>query len=380
MRGGVFTSQRKEWTMYAYRPVAGSRKEDIDTPALLLDRNRLRGNIETMATLIGGMPADLRPHCKTHKSVEIARMQMAAGAVGITCAKVGEAEALVDGGIGDVLISSPIVGPIKLERLTALARRCAVATVVDDVDNVRALSAAAGKARVKIRCLVEIDVGMGRCGVGSADAAVSLAREVYARPGLIFGGFQAYEGHLRNLLPLSERERRVAVDLRIALEAKELAEKAGMLVETITGGSTGTYMFTGRIPWMSEVQAGSYATMDVKYRSVGITAFSCALTVLTTVVSRVNKGRAVVDAGLKAVTPEFGPPDVLVPGARFGEFTEEQGEILLEGGAPELRVGDKIELIPSHGCTTINLYDYFHVLEDDHLVDVWPVSGRGRSQ
>src|SRR5450759_2490817 len=121
MRGGVFTSQRKEWTMYAYRPVAGSRKEDIDTPALLLDRNRLRGNIETMATLIGGLPADLRPHCKTHKSVEIARMQIAAGAVGITCAKVGEAEALVDGGIGDVLISSPIVGPIKLERLTALA-------------------------------------------------------------------------------------------------------------------------------------------------------------------------------------------------------------------------------------------------------------------
>ena len=243
-----------------------------------------------------------------------------------------------------------------------------------------ALSTAAVKARVKIRCLVEIDVGMGRCGVGSAEAAVSLARQVHMRPGLIFGGFQAYEGHLRNLLPLSERERRVAEDLRIALEAKELAEEAGMPVETITGGSTGTYMFTGRIPWMSEVQAGSYATMDVKYRSVGITAFAYALSVLTTVVSRTSAVRAVVDAGFKAVTPEFGPPEVLVSGARFGEFTEEQGEILLDAGAPELGVGDKIELIPSHGCTTINLYDYFHVLEDDHLVDVWPVSGRGRSQ
>lgn len=366
--------------MSEYRPVEGSSKEEIDTPALLLDGNRLRDNIDTMASLMEDMRAKLRPHCKTHKSVEIARMQMAAGAVGITCAKVGEAEALVDGGISDVLISSPIVGPIKLKRLAALASRCVLATVVDDSDNVRALSAAALEAQVEIRCLVEIDVGMHRCGVATADAAVRLARVVHSSPGLVFGGFQAYEGHLRNLLPLSERERRVAADLRIALEAKELAENAGMSVETITGGSTGTYMFTGRVPWMTEVQAGSYATMDVKYRSVGITDFSYALTVLTMVVSRVSEHRAVVDAGLKAITPEFGPPDVLVPGARFGESTEEQGEIILEGAAPELHVGDKLELVPGHGCTTINLYDYFHVFEDGHLVDVWPVSGRGRSQ
>lgn len=366
--------------MSEHRPAVGSSKEEIDTPALLLDGIRLRDNIRTMATLMGDMPTSLRPHCKTHKSVDIARIQIASGAVGITCAKVGEAEALADGGIGDILVSGPVVGPIKLKRLAALAKRCVVATVVDDVGNVRALSAAAARERINIRCLVEIDVGMHRCGVRSIDAAVSLARVVNRSPGLTFGGFQAYEGHLRNLLPLSERERRVSSDLRMALEAKERAEGEGMSVRTITGGSTGTYMFTSRVPWMTEVQAGSYATMDVKYQSVGITAFSCALTVLTTVVSRTHKDRAIVDAGLKAITPEFGPPGVLVEGARFGEFTEEQGEILLGGGATGLRVGDRIELIPSHGCTTVNLYDYFHVLENDRLVDVWPVSGRGRSQ
>ncbi len=362
-----------------HAPLSGG-VEQIDTPALLLDRDRLERNIAAMAAFVAGGPAQLRPHSKTHKCVEIARLQLAAGAVGITCAKVGEAEALAAGGILDILIANQVVGPIKIARLVALAQRCALTVAVDDAGNVAALSAAAAAAGVTLRCYVEVDVGMARCGVADGAAALELALRVAAAPGLVFAGLQTYEGHLQEVVPLAERVARTRHDMAAALAARQAVEAGGLPVGQVSGGGTGTHMVTGRLPYMTELQCGSYATMDALYAAVGGADFENALTVLATVISRPRRDRAVLDAGLKAVTPEFGPPTVLVDGATWLDFSEEHGELALEGAACGLRIGDKIALVPRHGCTTINLYDEIHVLRDGRLDDVWRVTGRGRSQ
>jgi len=363
-----------------YTPPIGATSAAIDTPALLLDHDALTRNIARMADFVAAGPAKLRPHAKTHKCVEIARLQLDAGAVGITCAKVGEAEALAAGGIADILIANQVVGPIKIARLVALARRCVVTIAVDDAGNVRQLAAAAEAAGVTVRCYVEVDVGMVRCGVPDGHAALALARLVDQSPGLVFAGLQTYEGHLQNVVPLDERIVLAETDMRKALLAREVVEDGGLAVEQVSGGGTGTHMVTGRLPWMTELQCGSYATMDAQYRAVGGADFENALTVLVTVISRPRPDKAVVDAGLKAVTSEFGEPTVCVDGAAWLDFSEEHGEITLDGAARDLRVGDKIELIPRHGCTTVNLYDRFHVMHDGALQDIWAVAGRGRSQ
>jgi len=346
----------------------------------VLDRPRLERNIRRMAEFAAGGPAQLRPHAKTHKCVEIAQLQLDAGAVGITCAKVGEAEALAEGGITDILIANEIVGPLKIARLVELARTCAVTVAVDDAANVRRLSEAATAAGATLRCYVEVNVGMDRCGVEPGEPALALARQVAASPSLTFDGLQTYEGHLQNVEPFEERVARTKLDMRKALSASQLIEAAGLPVGQISGCGTGTHTVTGRLPWMTELQCGSYATMDAQYASVGGADYENALTVLATVVSRPRPDRAILDTGLKAVTPEFGDPTVLVPGATWFDFSEEHGEVTLEGAAQQLRVGDKIRLIPRHGCTTVNLYDRYHVVEGGELVALWRVAARGRTQ
>jgi D-serine deaminase-like pyridoxal phosphate-dependent protein len=373
------TGERYAAPIAAYRPPLGAGVAQIDTPALLLDYDKLTRNIARMAAFTAAGPAKLRPHSKTHKCGEIARLQLAAGAVGITCAKLGEAEALAEGGIADILIANQLIGPIKVARLVELARRCTVTVAVDDPHNVRALSAAAHTAGVTIRCYVEVDIGMHRCGVPDGATALELARLVDAGPGLVFAGLQTYEGHLQNVVPLSERIALAERDMGKARQAKEAIEAGGLAVAQVSGGGTGTHMVTGRLPWMTELQCGSYATMDAQYQAVGGADFENALTVLTMVISRPRPAHAVVDAGLKSVTPEFGEPTVLADGATWLDSSEEHGEIALEGAARDLRVGDRIELIPRHGCTTVNLYDRFHVMRDGRLTDIWAVAGRGRS-
>ena len=353
---------------------------EIDTPALLLDKPKLERNIKRMAEFAAGGPAKLRPHAKTHKCVEIAKLQLDAGAVGITCAKVGEAEALADGGIPDILIANEIIGPLKIARLVELARRCKVTVAVDDSGNVRRLSEATVAAGVTLGCYVEVNVGMDRCGVEPGAPAAQLARLVDEADGLSFDGLQAYEGHLQNVVPFAEREARAKLDMRKALFARQQIEAGGLKVSQISGCGTGTHTITGRLPWMTELQCGSYATMDAQYAAVGGANYENALTVLVTVISRPAPDKAIVDAGLKAVTPEFGNPTVLVRGAEWLDFSEEHGEVKLSAPAQGLRVGDKIALVPRHGCTTVNLYDRYQVIEDGALVAEWKVAARGRCQ
>ena len=366
--------------MPAHVPLPTAPLTEIDTPALLLRRPVLERNIAKMADRFRDAPVRLRPHFKSNKCVHIARLQLAAGAVGITCAKLGEAEALIDGGVTDILIANQIVGPIKIARLVGLRRRADVMVAVDDADNVAQLSAAATAAGLELRVLVEVDIGMGRCGVQPGEPALALARAVAGSSGLRFTGLQTYEGHLQEVTPVEERRRRALEDMQKAVQTRRLIEDAGLPVAIVSGVGTGTHTISGALEGIDELQVGSYATMDGEYARVGAD-FEHALSVLATVVSRPAAHVAIVDFGLKSIAAEFGLPLVRVEGAEYTEFHEEHGSVTLSGTARDLSVGDKIELIPSHGCTTCNLYDVMHVLDaGDRFVELWPIEGRGKAQ
>lgn len=351
-------------------------KWDIDTPALCLDLCALERNIARMAAFFDGRPAALRPHTKTHKCPTIAWMQLRAGAIGVTCAKLGEAEAMARAGIRDILVANQIIGS-KIPRLMGLAAYTDVMVAVDDAANAEDLSAAAQAAGVTLRVLLEVEVGMGRCGVPAGEPALALARRVAALPGLRFEGIMGYEGHAV-MIPNSD-ERRAAAEkaMAILVGTRDLLQRDGLPVKIVSGGGTGTYDVTGAYPGVTEVQAGSYATMDARYhRSVGID-FEPALTVVARVISAPRDDLAVIDAGLKTLTTEFGLPTVVQPeGWALQRLSEEHGQLRREGSDP-LRPGDAVELVPSHGCTTINLHDAYVVTREGRVEALWPIAARG---
>ncbi|MHB1133930.1 MAG: DSD1 family PLP-dependent enzyme [Chloroflexota bacterium] len=359
----------------------GFPKEEIDTPALVIDVPAMERNIKRMADFFADKPAKLRPHAKTHKSPIIAHKQLAAGnAVGITCAKLGEAEVMVEGGIRNILIANQIVGKHKIARLAALAHHADLMVAVDDTANATDLCNAMQAAGSSIGVLVEVNIGMNRCGVEPGAPALALARFVSGCRGLRFMGLQGYEGHLVMLPDPAERRERALAAMNTLVETRRLIERSGLEVKIVSGVGTGTYNFSGGVAGIDEVQAGSYVFMDTKYRSVGVD-FECALTVLATVISRPSPTVAITDAGAKAMTSEFGLPEVKgIPGASLKKLSEEHGTIVFDAPNRELQPGDKIELIVSHGCTTINLYDRYFAVRDGQLEAVWPVAGRGKSQ
>jgi len=352
---------------------------EIDTPALLIDLPVMEQNLSRMADFFQGREAKLRPHAKTHKCPVIARKQIELGAIGITCAKLEEAEVLVEGGIRDILIANQTVGEYKISRLIELAHRTDLTVAVDHPENVSALSEAASASGIRLKVLVELDIGMGRCGVSPGQAALALAQQVSRSSGLVFAGLMGYEGHLVFVPSLQERTVRCREAMSLLLGTKALLEKAGLPVSVVSGGGTGTYAITGNIPGITEVQAGSYLFMDTRYRGIeGLDGFDSALTLLATVISRPQEKRAIIDAGMKAISHEFGLPAIKnQPGAKLMALAEEHGIIRFEEPESGLKVGDKIELIPSHGCTTVNLHDYYFGVRDSLLEAIWPITGRG---
>lgn len=357
----------------------GLPKYDLDTPALCLDRPALERNIAKMAAFFQERPAKLRPHFKTHKSPLIAWMQLRAGAIGITCAKLGEAEVLAQAGIRDILIANEIVGADKIARLAGLAAYTDIMVAIDDIQNAAQISEAAQARGLQVRVLVEVNVGLNRCGVGPGTPCLQLAQQVAALPGLRFEGLMGYEGHTVMIPDMEERRKAAEESMAKLVGSAELLRQNGLPVGIVSGGGTGTYQITGSYPGVTEVQAGSYATMDAKYREVGMD-FEMALTVVARVISANTPGRAVIDAGYKAFTSELGMPKLIYPhGWRLTRLSEEHGNLECEGGAP-LRPGDMVEIAPSHGCTTINLYDAYHVARDGVVEAVWAISGRGKSR
>jgi D-serine deaminase-like pyridoxal phosphate-dependent protein len=356
----------------------GKTLAEVDTPSLLLDADALSANIRCMAAFFAGRHCRLRPHFKSHKCTRIARLQMDAGAIGITCAKLGEAEVLVDAGIKDILIANQIVGRTKMLRLVELAQRARPMVAVDSPDNVKMLSEAASNAGVRLRVLVEVDIGMHRCGVAPGEPALDLARMVASSPGLSFEGLQGYEGHCVDLRDDAERTRKTHAALKLLVETRRHIERAGLAVNIVSGGGTGTYTLTGDFEGIDEVQAGSYAAMDWYYQDIR-PEFRQAQTIVTTVISRPTPSMAITDVGRKGIGAEWGPPRVKdMRGAEVVKFgSEEHLGIALPDGRP-VHVGDQIEIIPSHGCTTCNLHREYIVHRNGTLTGVWPIEGSGK--
>ncbi|MFN0074206.1 MAG: DSD1 family PLP-dependent enzyme, partial [Chloroflexota bacterium] len=361
--------------------VIGQSKWDVDTPALLLDLDIVERNIAAMADVFRGSPIKLRPHAKTHKSPRLALMQIAAGAIGITVAKLGEAEVMAAAGVDNLLISSEIVGPAKVARLIGLARQVNVLTVVDDLSAARIVAEAAESAGVRIPALIDLDTGHHRTGIVGGAPALALAKDVARLRGLNLIGLQGYEGHLQHIEGLEERKNGEAESLSMLRETRRMIEAAGIEMSIVSTGGTGTHRILAEQGGVTEIQAGSYVVMDTHYASIEGVQFGHALTCMTTVLSKTKPNRCIIDAGHKTLSLDSGPsaPKDL-PGARYIAAGDEHGVIEYEDGHCLLSVGDRVEMLPRHCDPTINLHDWYHVTRGDTVVALWPVAARGRVQ
>jgi D-serine deaminase-like pyridoxal phosphate-dependent protein len=318
----------------------------------------------------------IRPHAKTHKSPIVARMQLDRGAIGLCCAKLGEAEVFADAGIGPLHITTEIAGEPKIARLVALRRRADVMVAVDDMDAARALADAMGAAALVLDVLVDVNVGQDRTGVQAALAG-ELAACVASLPGLRLRGIQAYEGHLQHIYKEHERRERWRACSERMLEAVEALGKRGLPVEVVSTAGTGTCAFAAELPEVTEVQAGSYPFMDCDYANVEGLPYETSLTVLASVVSRVHADMSIVDAGWKALSTDSGTPVVKGrPDLRYEPKGDEHGGVR---GA-RLSPGTRLELVPSHCDTTVNLYDEYVCVRNGVVEAVWPIAARGRIQ
>lgn len=354
----------------------------VDTPALVLDLGAFERNLARMADAVRGRPVRLRPHAKSHKCAQIALRQIEAGAVGVCCQKVSEAEALVAGGITDVLITNEIIGTGKLDRLAALARKAKLGVCVDAARNVADLDAAAARAGVRLDLLVEINVGADRCGVEPGAPALELARSIVASPNLRFAGLQAYHGGAQHLRSVADRRSAIGRAAGFARSTRELIESGGIACDTVTGAGTGSFPLELASGVYDELQPGSYVFMDADYNRNEVDPawprFEQSLFVWTTVMSRPNAARAVVDAGLKASSVDSGMPQVWnLPGVEFMKASDEHGVLGISPGAEAPALGAKLLLVPGHCDPTVNLYDWFVCVRRGEVEALWPVSARG---
>ena len=359
----------------------GQRLEEVDTPALILELDAFERNLKTLADLARGR-VRVRAHAKTGKCPEVARRQMALGAVGVCCQKVSEAEAMVAGGIPDVLVSNEVVGAAKLERLARLAARARIGVCVDDAGNVADLQAAAARAGATLDAYVELEVGMGRCGVEPGAPALALARAVAAAPNLRFAGLQAYNGRAQHVR--SNAERRALIDKAAAAvrATRALLEANGIACPSVTGAGSGTFMFEIEAGAWDEIQPGSYAFMDADYAknewAAPLPRFAHSLFVLTTVMSCPRPERAIVDAGLKASSVDSGMPAVWQrPGLAYTLASDEHGFLEVAPGAGAPALGEKLLLVPGHCDPTINLHDWYVVVRNGIVEDLWAITARG---
>jgi D-serine deaminase-like pyridoxal phosphate-dependent protein len=356
----------------------GRHKTEVDTPALLLDLDAVERNIVAMARYFEDKPCKLRPHVKTHKLPWIAHKQIDAGAIGITCAKLSEAKIFLEAGVKNVLIANEVVGNAKIERLVHLSGLGHLMVCVDQFENADAISEAAIEAGRKIEVLVEVDVGLSRCGVKPGKAALELVGKIGQLKGLRFQGIMGYEGGMF-VSDLEEKKGKCTECNRLLVETKDMIEKDGFPVEIVSGGGSNTFNLTGFYPGITDIQVGSYVTMDSHNRYYGL-EFEQAVTVLTTLISCPERGRAVIDAGKKSLSSDEGLPECKERGLSIFKLNEEHGHVAIDNPDRSLAVGDKIEIIPSHGCTTIPLYDCYVGVRNDVVESVLEIRARGATQ
>jgi D-serine deaminase-like pyridoxal phosphate-dependent protein len=342
---------------------------------LLVDLDVVDANLRRLLGACRERGVAVRVHFKSLKCTGLAKHIAAAGANGFLAAKLCEAEALADAGLTDIYIANQVVGPVKLARLADLARRAQVRVCVDDADNIEQMGVAARKAGATIGVLVEIDVGMHRCGVTPGEDALPLARRIGETKGLRFMGLQGYDGHLQMLPDPAERKAKCLEGLEQLVGTRRLIEKAGIPVEVVTGGGTGTWEFVSSFPGMNEIQPGSFVIMDCAYNAVR-PEFGCALSIWSTVISR-RPGQYVLDAGSKAISRDFGTPVIKGrPQEKVLKLSEEHTRVELEGDG--VKVGDVREVIPAHCCATMNLHRTCVAVRQGKIETVWPIEASGR--
>jgi 3-hydroxy-D-aspartate aldolase len=362
-------------------------RDEIPTPALLLDLDRFERNLARMATLVRAAGKHLRPHAKTHRCPEIARRQVAAGALGVACAKLGEAEVMAGAGVRGLLITTEVVAPAAIRRLTRLTGEAPdTMVVVDHPDNVRALARAAAEDGVTLNVLVDVHVGARRTGVEPGEPALALGRLAAEQPRLRLRGLQGYAGHCAHVMGWAARRDASHKAMAPLMDTRARFEASGLPVEIVAGGSTGTHDIDVELPGLTELQAGSYCVMDLDYRRVGgrggdaLTDFEMAITVVATVVS-VAADRVMVDAGLKAFSTDrpFPPEPVERSGFEYGFAGDEHGRLTLTDPARAPGLGERIEFFPPHCDPTFNLYDRVHGVRGPAVEAVWDIAARGRS-
>ena len=333
------------------------RIEDLETPALLLDLPVMEANLETMKQWLRTSPAKVRPHFKNHRVLALADEQIAAGATGITCARLWQAERLLKHGIRDVLIANEIAGPTMIRQFVELSRLAPVIVAVDCAEIIDQMAAAAGADRGLLNLVVDLDLGLKRCGVATPEAALELAKKVVSN-GLRFRGLMGYEGHLQPQIPGPEKDRTVREALSKLIEAKKLVEAAGIPIENVSCGGTGDYTISGSYPGVTEVQAGSYMFMDAWYAPYA-PDFHPALSVLCTVLSKTDGQRIVLDGGCKAISGERGLPSIVGgDGLRLKALHAEHApiEIVDQESGKAIKVGDRLRVRVQYHDGTIQLH------------------------
>ena len=362
----------------------GDAIDGVDTPALIVDLDTLDVNIAAMAAHARRSNLALRPHAKTHKSVDIAKRQLAAGAIGLCCQKVSEAEALLPSGVADMVITNHIVGARKLTQLAELAKQVRVTTLVSDARHAAWLSEAAQATGVEIEVLIEIDAGDARMGLADAAALPALAVAVHGAPGLRLRGLQVYNGPFQHLRSQQERAGASRKAAERAGDARAAMLSAGLPCELITGGGTGSFAEDAALGVFTELQPGSYVFMDGDYaRNVAADGssyqpFGQSLFVLTSVLRTPAPGIAYVDAGAKALNLDSGMPTIHGrPDLAFTKASDEQGRVETMPGGEAPALGERLMIVPSHCDPTVNQFDWFVAVRGDVVEDVWPVDARG---
>ena len=359
--------------------LVGKRRDEVPTPALILDLPKVRRNIAEMANRMATLPAALRPHAKIHKNPGLGKMQVSAGAIGLTTATVWEASAMVDAGLTNILIANQVVGAAKVAELARIAGLAQVIVAVESAYNANELSDAAVRAGSRIDVLVEIDVGLHRAGVRSTEAALALGQHITALPGLRLQGVLGYEGH-----SMLEPDRAVRVEKTRAANAVLIGladefDRSGLDTTIVAAGGFGTWDITGANERITEIHAGSYIFNDAFHRNL-MPGFEIALTVAATVTSRTGEN-AVVDCGRKSIGIDRAVPELMgdIGEIKFdhGEYAIHEEHVVLKlRESSDLAVGDRVELLPGYSPTTVNLYDIYCVVENDVIIDLWPIEAR----
>ena len=367
----------------------GMAEKDIQTPCLILDLDALERNVKKLGDYAKAHNMRHRAHGKMHKSVDVLKLQMElGGAIGVCCQKVSEAEVFARAGIQDILVSNQVRDPAKIDRLARMPKISGgrVIVCVDDIDNVKDLSAAAQKHGTTIECFVEIDCGAGRCGVTKTEDVVAIAKAIDAAPGLKFTGIQAYQGAMQHIDSFEARKDKLDTAIAMVKDAVAGLEAVGLKPELVSGGGTGSYYFESGSGVFNELQCGSYAFMDADYgrildekgNRIDRGEWENSLFILTSVMSHAKADKAIVDAGLKAQSVDSGLPVVFGrTDVKYVKCSDEHGVVEDLGGV--LKINEKLKLVPGHCDPTCNVHDWYVGVRNGVVEEIWPVSARGKA-